>query len=91
MCKSYPQYFKVVDSPRGLSLELNSWDPVLVVSAVELDEEEACEREIIEKNLIIDRTLKFKRVTFPKGINLMKKYRVRLQAFKEIPFIPPLC
>ena len=52
-------------------------------------EEEACEREIVEKNLIIDKPLKFNRVTLPKGLNLTKKDWVRLQAFKEIPFIPP--
>lgn len=89
MCNSYPQYFKVVDSPRGLALELTSWDPALAVSAAELAEEEAREREIAEKNLIIDRPLKFKRVTLPKGLNLTKKDRVRLQAFKEMPFISP--
>ena len=59
-----------------------------VVSAAEFAEEEACERESAEKNLIIVRPLKFKRVTFPKGLNLMNKYSVRLQSFKEMPFIP---
>jgi len=89
MCNSYPQYFKVVDSPRGSALELTSWDPALAVSAAELADEEAREKEIAEKNLIIDRPLKFKRVSLPKGLNLTKKDRVRLQAFKEIPFISP--
>ena len=60
-----------------------------VVFTAELDEEEACEREIAEKKLIIYRPLNFKRVTLLKGLNLMKKDRVRLQAFKEMPFIPP--
>ena len=49
--------------------------------------EEAHEREIAEKNLIIDRPLNFKRVTLPKGLNLTNKYQLRLQAFKEVPFI----
>lgn len=89
MCNNYPQYFKVVDSPRGPALELTSWDPALAVSAAELAEEEAREKEIAEKNLIIDRPLKFKRVSLPKGLSLTKKDRVRLQAFKELPFISP--
>ena len=39
--------------------------------------------------MIIDRPVKFKRVTLLKWINLTNKDRVRLQSFKEMPFIPP--
>ena len=87
MCKIYPQYFKVVDSPRGLALELTSQDLALAVSTAELAKEKAREREIAEKFFIIEMPLNFKRVTLPKGLNLMNKYRLRLQAFKEVPFI----
>ncbi|KAK8488365.1 hypothetical protein V6N11_072799 [Hibiscus sabdariffa] len=71
--KRYPQYFRVVQTERGPALELTHWDPELAVSAAELAEEENRARELEEKNLIIDRPLKFNRIKLPKGLNLSKE------------------
>ncbi|GLJ31496.1 hypothetical protein SUGI_0632050 [Cryptomeria japonica] len=88
-CTKYPQYFKVVTSPKGPALELSSWDPALAVSAAELAEADSREREIAERNLIVDRKPKFNRVLLPKGLNLKRGDRERLRAFKELPFFSP--
>ncbi|XP_073291178.1 protein WHAT'S THIS FACTOR 1 homolog, chloroplastic-like isoform X2 [Primulina huaijiensis] len=75
ICQRYPQYFKVVTTGRGPALELTHWDPELAVSAAELAEDENKERELEERNLIIDRTPKFNRVKLPRGLNLSKGLR----------------
>eukprot|EP01018_Ginkgo_biloba_P004544 Gb_07993 [translate_table: standard] len=89
MCNNYPEYFKVVQTEKGPALELTSWDPALAVSAAELAEEESLEREIVEKNLIIDRPLKFNRVSLPKGLKLSRKETAKLYNFKNMPFFSP--
>ncbi|KAF8412136.1 hypothetical protein HHK36_000092 [Tetracentron sinense] len=89
ICHRYPQYFKVVPTERGPSLELTHWDPELAVSAFEISEEENQAREIEEKNLIIDRTPKFNRIKLPKGLNLSKGEMRRICKFRDIPYISP--
>eukprot|EP00268_Persea_americana_P043256 TRINITY_DN4344_c0_g1_i1.p1 TRINITY_DN4344_c0_g1~~TRINITY_DN4344_c0_g1_i1.p1 ORF type:complete len:533 (+),score=142.50 TRINITY_DN4344_c0_g1_i1:312-1910(+) len=89
ICQRYPQYFKIVKTDRGPALELTSWDPELAVSAAELSDEENRAKEIEERNLIIDRPPKFKRVKLPKGLNLSKGDIRRLAKFREIPYISP--
>ncbi|KAG6663661.1 hypothetical protein I3843_02G031500 [Carya illinoinensis] len=89
ICHRYPQYFKVVPTARGPALELTHWDPDLAVSAAELSAEENRLRELEEKDLIIDRPLKFNRVRLPKGLNLSKGEMRRIGQFREIPYISP--
>ncbi|XP_022757523.1 protein ROOT PRIMORDIUM DEFECTIVE 1 [Durio zibethinus] len=89
ICQRYPQYFRVVPTERGLALELTHWDPELAVSAAELAEEENRARELEEKNLIIDRPLKFNRIKLPKGLNLSKGEMRRLCQFRDMPYISP--
>ncbi|GMN42942.1 hypothetical protein TIFTF001_012154 [Ficus carica] len=89
ICHRYPQYFKVVATARGPALELTHWDPELAVSAAELNEEENRTRELEEKNLIIDRPLKFNRVKLPKGLNLTKGEMRKICQFRDIPYISP--
>ncbi|GAV84327.1 PORR domain-containing protein [Cephalotus follicularis] len=89
ICQRYPQYFRVVATERGPALELTHWDPELAVSAAELAEEENRARELAEKNLIIDRPLKFNRVKLPKGLNLSKGEMRRICQFRDIPYISP--
>uniref|UniRef100_A0A803NV54 PORR domain-containing protein n=1 Tax=Cannabis sativa TaxID=3483 RepID=A0A803NV54_CANSA len=89
ICHRYPQYFRVVATERGPALELTHWDPELAVSAAELSEEENREREIAEKDLIIDRPLKFNRVKLPKGLNLSKGEMRKIALFRDIPYISP--
>ncbi|CAO2834862.1 unnamed protein product [Amaranthus hypochondriacus] len=89
ICHRYPQYFKVVETDRGPALELTHWDPELAVSAAEMAEEDNRIRELEEKNLIIDRPLKFKRVQLPKGLKLSKNEMRRISQFKDMPNISP--
>lgn len=89
ICHRYPQYFKVIATERGPALELTHWDPELAVSAAELSEEENRARELEEKNLIIDRPLKFNRIKLPKGLNLSKGEMRRISQFRDIPYISP--
>ncbi|CAM8906792.1 unnamed protein product [Rhodiola kirilowii] len=89
ICQRYPQYFKVVATERGPLLELTHWDPELAVSAAELAEEENRAKELEEKNLIIDRPVKFNRVRLPKGLNVSKGEMRRILSFREMPFISP--
>ncbi|KAK6137084.1 hypothetical protein DH2020_029170 [Rehmannia glutinosa] len=89
ICHRYPQYFKVVATGRGPALELTHWDPELAVSAAELAEDENRQRELDEKDLIIDRTPRFNRVKLPKGLNLSKGEMRRISQFRDIPYISP--
>ncbi|XP_073022741.1 protein WHAT'S THIS FACTOR 1 homolog, chloroplastic [Primulina eburnea] len=89
ICQRYPQYFKVVTTGRGPALELTHWDPELAVSAAELAEDENKERELEERNLIIDRTPKFNRVNLPRGLNLSKGEMRRISQFRDMPYISP--
>jgi len=89
ICHRYPQYFRVVATGRGPALELTHWDPELAVSAAELAEEENRARELQEKDLIIDRPLKFNRVKLPKGLQLSKSEMRRICQFRDIPYISP--
>lgn len=89
ICHRYPQYFKVISTGRGPALELTHWDPELAVTAAELQEEENREREMAEKDLIIDRPPKFSRIKLPKGLKLSKGEMRRIQQFNEMPFISP--
>lgn len=89
ICQRYPQYFRVVPTPRGRALELTHWDPELAVSAAELSEEENRTRELERKNLIIDRPLKFNRVMLPKGLNLSKSEMRKICQFRDMPYISP--
>ncbi|GER48667.1 ubiquitin carboxyl-terminal hydrolase family protein [Striga asiatica] len=89
ICHRYPQYFRIVPTGRGQALELTHWDPDLAVSAAELAEEENRQRELDEKDLIIDRRPKFNRVKLPKGLNLSKGEMRRIEQFRDIPYISP--
>ncbi|KAF8032469.1 hypothetical protein BT93_D1394 [Corymbia citriodora subsp. variegata] len=89
ICHRYPQYFRVVTTARGPALELTHWDPELAVSAAELSEEETRARELEEKDLIIDRPIKFNRVKLPKGLNLAKGEMRRICKFRDMPYISP--
>ncbi|XP_023548741.1 protein WHAT'S THIS FACTOR 1 homolog [Cucurbita pepo subsp. pepo] len=89
ICHRYPQYFRVVATESGPALELTHWDPELAVSAAELAEEENRARELEEKNLIIDRPLKFNRVKLPKGLKLSKNEMRKMNEFRDIPYISP--
>ncbi|KAF9687905.1 hypothetical protein SADUNF_Sadunf02G0141800 [Salix dunnii] len=89
ICHRYPQYFRVVATGRGPALELTNWDPELAVSAAELAEEENRAKKLQEKDLIIDRPLKFNRVKLPKGLQLSKSEMRRICQFRDIPYISP--
>ncbi|KAA8520730.1 hypothetical protein F0562_014998 [Nyssa sinensis] len=85
----YPQYFKVVATERGPALELNHWDAELAISAYELAEEENQARELEQRDLIIDRPLKFNKVKLPRGLNLSKGEMRRICQFRDMPYISP--
>ncbi|CAA6665230.1 unnamed protein product [Spirodela intermedia] len=89
ICGRYPQYFMVVPTDRGPALELTHWDPELAVSAVEASEAETRLKEIQERDLIIERPLKFRRVKLPKGLNLSKGEMRRISQFRDMPYISP--
>ncbi|XP_060218448.1 protein WHAT'S THIS FACTOR 1 homolog, chloroplastic [Lycium barbarum] len=89
ICRRYPQYFKVVPTGRGPALELTHWDPELAVSAAQIAEEENRQRELEEKDLIIDRPPRFNRVKLPKGLKLSKGEMRRISQFRDMPYISP--
>ncbi|KAM0866580.1 hypothetical protein ACQ4PT_042534 [Festuca glaucescens] len=89
ICARYPQYFRIVRMDRGPALELTDWDPELAVSAAEVAEEENRRREAEERNLIIDRPLKFNRVKLPKGLKVSRGEARRITQFREMPYISP--
>jgi len=89
ICLRYPQYFRIVRMDRGPGLELTHWDPELAVSAAELAEEENRTRAAEERNLIIERPLKFNRVKLPKGLKLTRGESRRIAQFNEMPYISP--
>ncbi|XP_057960867.1 protein WHAT'S THIS FACTOR 1 homolog, chloroplastic-like [Malania oleifera] len=89
ICHRYPQYFKVVRTESGPALELTHWDPELAVSASQLSEEENRARELEERNLIIDRPLRFNRVKLPKGLHIRKGEMRRICEFRDMPYISP--
>ncbi|KAF8107135.1 hypothetical protein N665_0126s0053 [Sinapis alba] len=89
ICQRYPQYFRVVPTPRGPALELTHWDPELAVSAAELSEEDNKFRESEERNLIIDRPAKFNRVKLPRGLNLSKSETRKICQFRDMAYISP--
>uniref|UniRef100_A0ACD5TDK4 Uncharacterized protein n=1 Tax=Avena sativa TaxID=4498 RepID=A0ACD5TDK4_AVESA len=89
ICLRYPQYFRIVRMDRGPALELTEWDPELAVSAAEVAEEENRARETEERNLIIDRPLKFNRVKLPKGLKVSRGEARRITQFREMPYISP--
>lgn len=89
ICERYPQYFRVVPTDRGPALELTHWDPELAVSAAEASEAETRLKEIQERDLIIERPLKFRRVKLPKGLNLSKGEMRRISQFRDMPYISP--
>ncbi|KAF6986474.1 hypothetical protein CFC21_004223 [Triticum aestivum] len=89
ICLRYPQYFRVVRMDRGPALELTEWDPELAVSAAEMAEEENRAREAEERNLIIDRPLRFNRVKLPKGLKVSRGEARRIEKFREMPYISP--
>ncbi|CAN8308836.1 unnamed protein product [Cochlearia groenlandica] len=89
ICQRYPQYFRVVPTPRGPALELTHWDPEIAVSAAELSEEDNKVRDSEERNLIIDRPAKFNRVKLPKGLNLSKSETRKISQFRDMAYISP--
>ncbi|CAH8351086.1 unnamed protein product [Eruca vesicaria subsp. sativa] len=89
ICQRYPQYFRVVPTPRGPALELTRWDPELAVSAAELSEDDKMVRESEERNLIIDRPAKFNRVKLPRGLNLSKSETRKITQFRDMAYISP--
>lgn len=89
ICQRYPQYFRVVRTDRGPSLELTHWDPELAVSFHELEEEDKLAKEAEKRDLIIDRPPKFNRVRLPKGLQLTKGEMRRISQFRDMPYISP--
>lgn len=89
ICQRYPQYFRVVPTPRGPALELTNWDPELAVSAAELSEEDNRFRESEERNLIIDRPARFNRVQLPRGLSLSKSETRKILQFRDMAYISP--
>lgn len=89
ICQRYPQYFRVVPTPRGPALELTHWDPELAVSAAELSEEDNKSRDYEERNLIIDRPPKFNRVKLPRGLNLSKSETRKISQFRDMRYVSP--
>ncbi|KAL4567011.1 hypothetical protein LXL04_022581 [Taraxacum kok-saghyz] len=89
ICQRYPQYFRVVRTDRGPSLELTHWDPELAVSFQELEEEDRLAKEAEKRDLIIDRPPKFNRVRLPRGLQLSKGEQRRISQFRDMPYISP--
>ncbi|VVB17821.1 unnamed protein product [Arabis nemorensis] len=80
LCNEYPNKFKTVDTSYGRALELVSWDPEL---ANQMPSPE------VNRGLIVDRPLKFKRLNLRKGLNLKRRHQDYLIKFRESPDVCP--
>ena len=63
---------KLFQLKQGLALKLTRWDPELAFSIAELFVEENWARELEEKNLIIDRPIRFNTPKQAKVLELSK-------------------
>ncbi|CAN8251827.1 unnamed protein product [Cochlearia groenlandica] len=80
LCNDYPDKFKTVDTSYGRALELVTWDP-------ELANQMPCPE--VDRGLIVDRPLKFKRLNLRKGLNLKRRHQNYLIKFNESPDVCP--
>ncbi|CAA7034994.1 unnamed protein product [Microthlaspi erraticum] len=80
LCNDYPDKFKTVDTSYGRALELVSWDPEL---AKQMPSPE------VDRRLIVDRPLKFKRLNLRKGLNLKRRHQDYLIRFRDSPDVCP--
>ncbi|ESQ31615.1 hypothetical protein EUTSA_v10005372mg, partial [Eutrema salsugineum] len=80
LCNDYPEKFKTVDTSYGRALELVSWDPELA---------NPMPSPQVDRGLIVDRPLKFKRLSLRKGLNLKRRHQDYLIKFKESPDVCP--
>ncbi|KAL1203947.1 WHAT'S THIS FACTOR 1-like protein [Cardamine amara subsp. amara] len=80
LCNDYPEKFKTVDTSYGRALELVSWDPEL---ANQMPSPE------VDRDFIVDRPLKFKRLNLRKGLNLKRRHQDFLIKFGESPDVCP--
>uniref|UniRef100_A0A1J3HCE7 Protein ROOT PRIMORDIUM DEFECTIVE 1 n=1 Tax=Noccaea caerulescens TaxID=107243 RepID=A0A1J3HCE7_NOCCA len=80
LCNDYPDKFKIVETSYGRALELVSWDPEL---AKQMPSPE------VDRGLIVDRPLKFKRLNLRKGLNLKRRHQDYLIKFRESPDVCP--
>ncbi|KAM3362441.1 hypothetical protein P3S68_017295 [Capsicum galapagoense] len=62
---------------------------VVSTETAQIAEEENWQRELEEKDLIIDRLPRFNRVKLPKGIKLSKGEMRRMSQFRDMPYISP--
>lgn len=80
LCNDYPEKFKTVDTSYGRALELVSWDPELA---------NQMPSPKVDRGLIVDRPLKFKRLNLRKGLNLKRRHQAFLIKFRESPDVCP--
>ncbi|KAG7538979.1 Plant organelle RNA recognition domain [Arabidopsis suecica] len=80
LCNDYPDKFKTVDTSYGRAIELVSWDPEL---ANQMPSPE------VDRGLIVDRPLKFKRLNLRRGLNLKRRHHDFLIKFRESPDVCP--
>ncbi|XP_010546008.1 PREDICTED: protein ROOT PRIMORDIUM DEFECTIVE 1 [Tarenaya hassleriana] len=80
LCNDYPEKFKTIDTSYGRALELVSWDPEL---------EKPMPSPDVDRGLIVDRPLKFKRLRLRKGLNLKRRHHDFLIKFNDFPDVCP--
>ncbi|KAF8088019.1 hypothetical protein N665_0557s0019 [Sinapis alba] len=80
LCNDYPDKFKTVDTSYGRALELVSWGPEL---ANQMPSPE------VDRGLIVDRPLKFKRLNLRRGLNLKRRHQDYLIKFRDSPDVCP--
>ncbi|XP_018457584.1 protein WHAT'S THIS FACTOR 1 homolog, chloroplastic [Raphanus sativus] len=80
LCNDYPDKFKTVDTSYGRALELVSWEQEL---AKQMPSPE------VDRGLIVDRPLKFKRLNLRRGLNLKRRHQEYLIKFGESPDVCP--
>ncbi|KAG2316832.1 hypothetical protein Bca52824_019954 [Brassica carinata] len=80
LCNDYPDKFKTVETSYGRALELVSWDQEL---ANQMPSPE------VDRGLIVDRPLKFKRLNLRRGLNLKRRHQDYLIKFSESPDVCP--
>ncbi|KAJ0236393.1 Ubiquitin carboxyl-terminal hydrolase family protein [Hirschfeldia incana] len=80
LCNDYPDKFRTVESSYGRAVELVSWDQELA-KQMPLPE--------VDRGLIVDRPLKFKRLNLRRGLNLKRRHQDYLIKFRDSPDVCP--
>ncbi|KAF9607081.1 hypothetical protein IFM89_031585 [Coptis chinensis] len=89
-CNDYPEMFKTIETSYGYALELVSWDPDLVNPLPMASSANLLPMASSNRDLIVDKPLKFKQLRLRKGLNVKRKHKEFLIKFGLFRLLLPL-